>query len=157
MAGSIERRGGGGAAQPAPDFGLAWHVGSATLNRARGIVAGGSILDLQVVQPGELAASVLGSRAWPYETDVRFTLLRGQVKYFESSCDCPMESDCKHGVAVLLHHLMSTVPGVAIAGPRPLSAVLELPRAQPAAWERSLNRLLGTPAAGLHPARERTP
>ena len=43
MAGSIERRGGGGAAQPGPtpDFGLAWHVGSATLNRARGIVAVG--------------------------------------------------------------------------------------------------------------------
>ena len=160
MAGSIERRGGGGAAQPGPtpDFGLAWHVGSATLNRARGIVAGGSILDLQVVQPGELAASVLGSRAWPYETDVRFSLVRGQVKYFESSCDCPMESDCKHGVAVLLHHLLSTVDGVATTGPHPPSTVLELNRAQPAPWERSLNRLLGTPpSVGLHPARERTP
>ena len=42
--------------------------------------------------------------------------------------------------------------------PHPPSTVLELNRAQPAAWERSLNRLLGTPpAAGLHPARERTP
>src|SRR6478672_4534971 len=154
MAGSIERRGGGGAAQPAPDFGLAWHVGSATLNRARGIVAGGSVLDLQVVQQGELAATVLGSRPRPYETDVRFSLVRGQVKYFESTCDCPMESDCKHGVAVLLQHLLAGVPGVAIAGVPPSTAIAT----QPAAWERSLNRLLGTPpAASLHAGRERTP
>src|SRR6476619_6064273 len=136
MAGSsIEVRG----AQPNPtaDFGLAWHVGSATLNRARGIVAGGSILDLQVVQQGQLAATVIGTRPWPYETDVRFSLVRGQVKYFESSCDCPMESDCKHGVAVLLQHLLSTVPGVAAAGSRPSMTVPApaAPPAPPAAWE----------------------
>jgi superfamily II DNA or RNA helicase len=158
MAGSIERGVGrsGARPNPAPDFGLAWHVGSATLNRARGIVAGGSILDLQVVQQGELAATVIGTRPWPYETDVRFSLARGEVKYFESSCDCPMESDCKHGVAALLQHLMSTVPGAQISAARPQSTVLALP-AQPAAWERSLNRLLGTPpATAHHAARERT-
>src|SRR6476620_6141391 len=148
MAGSIDVR--GAQPKPAADFGLAWHVGSATLNRARGIVAGGSILDLQVVQQGELAATVIGTRPWPYETAVRFSLARGEVKYFESSCDCPMESDCKHGVAVLLQHLMSTVPGAATVGAHPASTIATLP-AEPAAWERSLNRLLGTPpAASLH-------
>ncbi len=121
------------------DFGLAWHVGAATLNRARGIVSGGSVLEVRELEPGRLSAIVAGTRSWPYETQVAFAMAQNRVRTFDSSCDCPMEVDCKHGVAALLEHL-ARADRMAVAANHAGPA--------PAAWESSLTRLLGS---SLHP------
>ncbi len=89
------------------------------------------------VAPGELRATVSGTRPWPYEVRVSFVMAGGRVGVFEGECDCPVELDCKHAVAALLHHLAGAGTTGPIAG-RTASAVADTP-----GWEASLGRLLG--------------
>ncbi len=125
------------------DAGLVWHVGEAMFRRARSIVVDGGVLTCRLVGPGALAATVAGTRPWPYEVSVTFTLTGGRVDVFEGDCDCPVELDCKHAAAALLHHLA----GVATGTPGRLTAVDDAP-----AWEVSLSHLLG---ASVRPPADR--
>lgn len=138
---------------PSADHGLAWHVGDVVLGRARSVLAGGGVLTCTQTRPGELQATVAGTRPWPYQVGVSFVLAGGRVGAFEGECDCPVELDCKHAVAALLHHLAG--PGRAGVGQRAL-AVVDPTRdggpARPPQWEQSLTRLLG---ASITPRVER--
>src|SRR4029079_17143499 len=100
------------------DHGLAWHVGDVVLGRARSVLARGGVLTCVQTRPGELQATVSGTRPWPYQVGVSFVLAGGRVGAFEGDCDCPVELDCKHADAALLHHR-----GRPAAGHRPLSVI----------------------------------
>ncbi|HYV34728.1 MAG TPA: SWIM zinc finger family protein, partial [Gemmataceae bacterium] len=49
-----------------------------------------------------IAAEVRGSRSKPYEVNVDLFDLEGALT-IEGDCSCPMEFDCKHVAAALLH------------------------------------------------------
>ena len=50
-----------------------------------------------------LFGEVQGSLAAPYEVSIALSLMPdGQVDYWDSVCDCPVRSQCKHGVALVL-------------------------------------------------------
>ena len=142
-AGRIER--GPWPGQPGADHGLAWHVGDAVLGRARSVLARGCVLTCEQVAPGQLSATVGGTRPWPYQVGVVFVMAGGRVGAFEGDCDCPVELDCKHAVAALLHHLGRLAGAPASTG-RAVSAVPHAPD-----WEVSLTQLLG---ASLKPPAE---
>jgi superfamily II DNA or RNA helicase len=139
-----EHRRGSWPAAPTTDHGLAWHVGDVVLGRARSVLAGGGVLTCMQTRQGELQATVSGTRPWPYQVGVSFVLSGGRVGAFEGECDCPVELDCKHAVAALLHHL-----GRPAAGHRPLSVIDANDRGDEAGeedapgWEQSLTQLLG--------------
>jgi superfamily II DNA or RNA helicase len=131
-------------AAAADDHGLAWHVGDVVLGRARSVLARGGVLTCIQTRPGELQATVSGTRPWPYQVGVSFVLSGGRVGAFEGECDCPVELDCKHAVAALLHHL-----GRPAAGHRAFSVIDanvqdDETGPDPApGWEESLTQLLG--------------
>ncbi len=50
-----------------------------------------------------LLGEVQGSLREPYEVSIEMALMPdGQVDYWESDCECPVGSQCKHGVALML-------------------------------------------------------
>jgi len=116
---------------------LAWHVGDAVLARARSVLTRGCVLTCEQTAPGELRATVSGTRPWPYEVGVAFVMAAGRVGAFEGECDCPVELDCKHAVAALLHHLATTAPA-RLSARRAIAVVQD-----PPTWEISLTDLLG--------------
>ncbi|WP_420123474.1 SNF2-related protein [Nakamurella sp.] len=135
---------------------MAWHVGDVVLGRARSVLARGGVLTCTQTRPGELQATVSGTRPWPYQVGVSYVLAGDRVGAFEGDCDCPVELDCKHAVAALLHHLAGASRptagrGLVVVGP---DGADDLDGAdEPAAgWERSLTRLLG---ASCKPRAER--
>ena len=135
------------------DHGLAWHVGDVVLGRARSVLARGGVLTCVQTRPGELQATVSGTRPWPYQVGVSFVLAGGRVGAFEGDCDCPVELDCKHAVAALLHHLAGQVRPP--ARNRGLSVIDPADRSDHGAapgWEQSLTQLLG---ASVRPRVER--
>jgi superfamily II DNA or RNA helicase len=138
------RRGSWPAGAATADHGLAWHVGDVVLARARSVLTRGGVLTCVQTRPGELQATVSGTRPWPYQVGVSFVLAGGRVGAFEGDCDCPVELDCKHAVAALLHHLNGA--GRPTAGERALSVVdpAQVTPPDPApGWEQSLTQLLG--------------
>ena len=90
------------------------------------------------------SATVSGTRPWPYQVGVAFVMAGGRVGAFEGECDCPVELDCKHAVAALLHHLAGT--GRPNGGARVLSVLdpaVDAGVESAPAWELSLTQLLG--------------
>jgi len=50
-----------------------------------------------------LLGEVQGSLREPYEVSIEMAVTpQGTVDYWDSECDCPVGSDCKHGVALML-------------------------------------------------------
>jgi len=50
-----------------------------------------------------LLGEVQGSLREPYEVSIEMALMPdGQVDYWDSRCDCPVGSQCKHGVALMI-------------------------------------------------------
>jgi superfamily II DNA or RNA helicase len=132
---------------------LAWHVGDVVLGRARSVLARGCVLTCEQTRPGELQATVSGTRPWPYQVGVAFVMAGGRVGAFEGECDCPVELDCKHAVAALLHHLAGT--GRPNVGGRVMSALdpaVDAGIESAPEWELSLTHLLG---ASRRPPAER--
>ena len=84
------------------------------LRRGRRYARQGAVVDV-VVAPGVLTGAVQGSRAQPYEVEVRvldtppssparLTDLVPKSRHISFRCTCPdWEHPCKHGVAVLTH------------------------------------------------------
>lgn len=74
-----------------------------------------------------VTATVSGSEREPYQVRVEYQLGRtGVIVAFESECSCPVELDCKHGVAALLTALNQ--------------GATSAPSVQP--WEQNLRSLL---------------
>ena len=50
-----------------------------------------------------LMGEVQGTQREPYEVSIEMALMPdGQVDYWDSDCECPVASQCKHGVALML-------------------------------------------------------
>ena len=76
-----------------------------TATRGEAVFAAGRVLSAREAPPGTITGEVEGSRAGLlYQTEVRVRL-HGTVMQVTSSCTCPVDSNCKHGAALLLHWL----------------------------------------------------
>jgi superfamily II DNA or RNA helicase len=64
------------------------------------------VLSLEIEPAGAhwvLFGEVQGSQREPYEVSIDMAITpQGTVAYWDSDCDCPVGSDCKHGVALML-------------------------------------------------------
>jgi superfamily II DNA or RNA helicase len=64
------------------------------------------VLSLDIDPMGDhwqLLGEVQGSQREPYEVSIEMALMPdGQVDYWDSDCECPVGSQCKHGVALML-------------------------------------------------------
>ena len=73
----------------------------ATFQRGRHYAIDGSVRGLEVSGDGrQLWAQVRGSGRHPYRVQV--TVAEGRGRRIVSYCSCPVGSQCKHGVAVML-------------------------------------------------------
>ena len=70
------------------------------LYRAKKVVA----LDIEPVRlHWQLLGEVQGTQRLPYEVSVEMALMPdGEVDFWDSDCSCPVGSQCKHGVALML-------------------------------------------------------
>ncbi len=70
------------------------------LYRAKKVLA----LDIEPVRlHWQLLGEVQGTQRLPYEVSVEMALMPdGEVDFWESDCSCPVGSQCKHGVALML-------------------------------------------------------
>ena len=76
-----------------------------TATRGEAVFAAGRVLSAREAPPGTITGEVEGGRAGlVYRTEVRVRL-HGTVMQVTSTCTCPMDSNCKHGAALLLHWL----------------------------------------------------
>ncbi len=86
------------------DATLARRFGQGTVERAADYVAKGRVSHISVGGGGDLIhASVRGSSYRVYQTVVRHTPEAVPERVITGSCSCPVRSDCKHVVALLLH------------------------------------------------------
>lgn len=87
---------------------------------------GARVRDL-VVLPAEITASVQGTTRLPYAVQITFSQGNGPAQ-IDAQCSCPMESFCKHCVAVLVAALAvrsrSEPAKTPTAPPRPGKAIL---------------------------------
>ena len=98
----------------------------ATFQRGRHYALDGAVRGLEVSGDGrQLWAQVRGSAQRPYRVEV--TVADGRGRRVVSYCTCPIGSQCKHGVAVMLSALRSagsppsSLPLPARLSPRPAS------------------------------------
>jgi len=76
-----------------------------TATKGEAVFAAGRVLSAREAPPGTITGEVEGSRAGLlYQTEVRVRL-HGTVMQVTSSCTCPVDGNCKHGAALLLHWL----------------------------------------------------
>jgi len=104
-------------------------VDAATFERGRGYAESGMIRSLTSADRGRmLLAEIEGSSARPYQTLITVGAGTHTATVWASRCSCPVRTDCKHAVALLLHarqrfrdaHAEPTTPG----------------------WERTLRKLI---------------
>jgi superfamily II DNA or RNA helicase len=75
----------------------------AAFQKAEHLQLRGCVSDLEISEDGrELAASVQGSQAWPYEVEIRLKRDEHGRLDVSGKCTCPMQRNCKHVAAVLL-------------------------------------------------------
>ena len=116
-----------------------------TLARARTYVAQGAVLEVDWSPEGEsVSATVLGSRAIPYEVTV--DLVRGRnglLVSIDGECSCPVAFDCKHSAAVLLSHLSAErAPAGVLEGASGLKRPERRPTPAVTAWDSLLGGVL---------------
>ena len=92
-----------------------------------------------------LLGSVQGSQREPYEVSVEMTLTaQGHLTDWDSLCECPVEHQCKHGVALMLKaaykglHLLSESGQSFLAGPAPTPEEIEARRQAALAHQQAL-------------------
>ena len=90
--------------QPKRFSDLTWNdleewAGGKIVSRGKSYQQQGRVSDLAVMKDGSLIAWVVGSRR--YVTRVTME----ENGFLASTCTCPYELDCKHGVAVVLEYL----------------------------------------------------
>jgi hypothetical protein len=114
--------------------------------RGRDYVSGGRVSRLARPDQNHYQALVTGSRALPYDVDVR--LIPGKTgKQVYGLCSCPMRVNCKHVAAVLLRALEGPLdvpqqvhPPRAVMGARGGAALNARPAELPAVFEHWLDR-----------------
>jgi uncharacterized Zn finger protein len=74
-------------------------AGGTTVSRGKNYLRQGRVADLALTDDGGLIAWVKGSERYATKVDM------DENGLLESTCTCPYERDCKHGVAVVLEYL----------------------------------------------------
>ncbi len=78
----------------------------ATYRRGMALYIDQKVLSLEIEPMGDhwlLLGDVQGGHRIPYELSIEIAILPdGRIDYWDSDCTCPMETQCKHGVAVML-------------------------------------------------------
>ena len=78
----------------------------ATYRRGMGLYIDQKVLSLEIEAMGDhwlLQGDVQGGHRIPYELSIEIAILPdGRIDYWDSDCTCPMETQCKHGVALML-------------------------------------------------------
>ena len=125
--------------------------------RAKGeqLRAGGLVLTCETSRLGaqyEIAATVQGGAAEPYEIDISCGI-RFNTVYLDAKCTCPMLENCKHCYAALLQAMDEDKGGIPLPPLMPPSNVVPLPVAAPRPeltpeWRAWLDRV----ARGAAPA-----
>jgi hypothetical protein len=103
--------------------------------RAKGeqLRAGGLVLTCETSRLGaqyEIAATVQGGAAEPYEIDISCGI-RFNTVYLDAKCTCPMLENCKHCYAALLQAMDEDKGGIPLPPLMPPSNVVPLPVAAP--------------------------
>ncbi len=95
-----------------------------------------------------LLGTVQGSQREPYEVSIEMTLTaQGQLTAWDSLCECPVEHQCKHGVALMLKaaykglQLLSSDGQSFMARPAPTPQQIEASRQAALAHQQELARL----------------
>ena len=95
-----------------------------------------------------LLGAVQGSQREPYEVSVEMTLTaQGHLTDWDSLCECPVEHQCKHGVALMIKaaykglQLLSESGQSFLAGPAPTPQEIEARRQAALAHQQELARL----------------
>ncbi len=85
---------------------LLLHSDEATYSRGMALYIGQHVLYLDVQPMGDhwlLFGEVQGGHRTPYELSIEMAVLPdGRIDYWDSDCTCPMETQCKHGIALML-------------------------------------------------------
>ncbi|HEY8721404.1 DEAD/DEAH box helicase [Pengzhenrongella sp.] len=122
-------------------------VGGGAYTRGLGYANNGHVLARRWDgKASTLRGTVSGSGGSTYSTSVRMQpTAAGPMRLLDSSCDCPVESGCKHAAALLLHGRTAAAP----AGPRPALNRRTTPPTPPAppAWQRALDIALRSEVA----------
>ena len=116
------------------NHGLSSFVDRGTLARGTDYAGRGLVtLDSGSRIPGAVSGRVRGAGGAVYETSVEYELdAAGMMTEFYGECSCPVATDCKHAVAVVLTALNRPV-GVPADRPRPAERILSItPAAAPA-------------------------
>jgi superfamily II DNA or RNA helicase len=78
----------------------------ATYSRGMALYIGQKVLHLAIEPMDDhwlLFGDVQGGHRIPYELTIEIAILPdGRIDYWDSDCTCPMETQCKHGVALML-------------------------------------------------------
>ena len=78
----------------------------ATYRRGMGLYIDQKVLSLEIESMGDhwlLLGDVQGGLRIPYQLTIEIAILPdGRIDYWDSDCTCPMETQCKHGVALML-------------------------------------------------------
>lgn len=119
-------------------------VGGGAYARGLGYANGGRVLARRWDdEASTLRGTVRGSGGSTYSTSVRMRpTAAGPMRLVNSSCDCPVESGCKHAAALLLHGRTAA----ALDDPRPALDSHATPPTPPA-WQRALDAALGSAVA----------
>ncbi len=88
-----------------------------------------------------LLGEVQGSQRFPYELSIEMSFAStGEVRTWDSDCDCPVGSQCKHGVALMLeaaHKGLELLDGHALITPVNRPTPVQLETARQAAQSRA--------------------
>ena len=93
------------------------------------------VLSLDIDPAGDhwlLMGEVQGTQREPYEVSVEMALKAdGQIAYWDSTCECAVGTDCKHGVALMLKAAFQGLQmlGAGAAGVLPTSMAPPSPEA----------------------------
>ena len=119
-------------------------VGGGAFDRGLGYARGGHVLARRWDdEHSTLRGMVRGSGGSTYATAVRMRpTAAGPMRLVESSCECPVESGCKHAAALLLH---GRAP-MQVSTPR-VAPNRHAPPPTPPAWQRALDAALGADVA----------
>ncbi len=97
---------------------LAALIDPPTWERGLALYISQHVLDLDIVGSGAgwiLLGQVQGSKREAYEVSIELALtLRGQVAQWDCLCECPVGTQCKHGVALMLK---AAQQGLRLLGP----------------------------------------
>ena len=130
---------------------LARLIDPLTWERGLALYVSQHVLDLHILDKGKgwlLLGEVQGSKREAYEVSIELALTaEGQVAHWDALCECPVGSQCKHGVALMLKaaqqglRLMGKAQPTVRAAPLPSPEQVEASRLAALEQEALLARL----------------